>query len=225
MLHRTKQKTTVRHRGLSSSLSVAALVVVGIVVGVAFIMMNATSTTLVATSQTTPVTSECQTTYNPPLQNASAGHGSFYVFATNSTAEVCLQVPILGYAGGPGGNASWPSGHQTWLQMVKNGGLVDPVNITVTPDPPGISVRPNSTGYWAFDIAPVSGTRAIYYVGLPDPCWSGYSYVILAVGYSPSYLQRTISGSSLPNVSTSCTLNDGDVVLVGTTSLQRVTVA
>lgn len=177
-----------------------------------------------SSDRTSGAISDCTTEYNPPLGNYSdysLGNGSIRVFVPNSTSKICVQV----FHNYPGGNVSWSAGREVQVSMLQDGELVGGAsapNITVTPSPASINVPQNATMAWSFTTSPLYGTRAIYYVGLPYWCFAGFSYAIVAVGYSPTQL-RAMS-PAFPGVQDLCLPEAGTITLVGTINMQEVAV-
>ena len=218
LISKIANKSPMRRAGVAPSVTFASVVVAVLVaVGVAYAFMGLPGSSTTISS----VASDCATEYNPPLGNYSDhsfGNGSVRVFVTNSTSKICVQI----FHNYPGGNVSWSAGREIQVFMLQNDSLVAGLDITVTPAPASIYVPQNATMAWSFTISPVSGTRAIYYVGLPYWCFAGFSYAIVAVGYSPAQL-RAMS-PAFPGVTDLCLPEAATITLVGTTNMQEVAV-
>lgn len=146
----------------------------------------------------------CATEYSTSIVEGTKSNTSLIVFATNSTAKVCVTI-YNPYNSNPGiGNWSWSG--PSIVYMVQNGSLVSPVNLTVDIHPPNIQIAPGANASRIFEIIPQNGTRAIYDVYLPDPCTGIISpipqYFILAVGYSAFELQA--EHLNIPNQTYEC---------------------
>ena len=211
-----------RRAGVASSVTFASIVAAVLVaVGVTYALTGLPT----SSDGTSGAASGCTTQYNPPLANYpdhAFGNGSVRVFVTDSTSKICVQV-VHSY---PGGTVSWSAGREVQVLLLQKENLVlvsgPGHNITGTPDPPSINVPQNATVPWSFTISPANGTRAIYYVGLPYWCFAGYSYAIVAVGYSPAQIRAL--APAFPGVTALCTPEFGYIALVGTTNMQEVAV-
>ncbi|MDG6912301.1 MAG: hypothetical protein JRN56_06465 [Nitrososphaerota archaeon] len=210
-----------RRAGVAPSVTFASIVVaVLVVVGATYAFVGLPR----SSNGTLSPVSGCTTEYNLPLGNYSDhsfGNGSVLVFVTNSTSKICVQV-FHNYSGG---NVTWSAGRAVQVFMLQDGKLVGGAsapNITVTPSPASIYVPQNATVTWSFTISPVNGTRAFYYVGLPYWCFAGFSYAIVAVGYSPAQLKAM--SPALPGVQDLCLPEAATITLVGTTNIQEVAV-
>ena len=172
------------------------------------------STTLTSTSTTTATTvlisssfQGCATEFSPLIIEGTESNSSWIVFDTNSTAWVCVEAvdnsnSSVSYSGPP----------TVW--MVKNGTWVSSTNLEVTVQPPKIELSANAASWYVFQITPLNGTRAIYNVGLPYPCWS--NYFLVAVGYSVKELQG--SKLSIPGIDLECPAYWGGITVIGITN-------
>ena len=151
-----------------------------------------TTSTYVTTSTET---STCDSTYSPSLVEGAMSNSSSLLFATNSTAWVCVtiyndnNVTVSSNSAVPPGVAIDKQG--TWA--------FGSFGLKVTPEPSSFFLPPNSVNWSLFEIAPVNATQAIYAVAMPNPCW-GYFFV--AVGYSVTQLQH--ARLDLASINSSC---------------------
>ena len=211
--------------GLVLAVLVIASLSVGYLGGVYNGRISTATVTSVSTSTaTTAITSEitstttqtyssspvqgCATKYSPSIIEGTESNSSWIVFDANSTAWVCVEISDNFNA-----SISWDHPPSVW--MVENGTWASPTNVTVTVSPPTIQLSPNSVSWYVFEIVPLSGTRAIYNIGLPHPCWS--KYFLVAEGYSVNQLQN--SELNIPEIVTSCPAGNGYTTIVGITNL------
>jgi hypothetical protein len=117
---------------------------------------------------------------------------SLLVYATNSTAWVCVNIAN-------NANLTVSDGSPPTVWILQNGGWSNSANLNVTAQPASFKLYPNTVEWYLFQITPLVGTRAIYSVGLPTECWGD---MLVAVGDSTTQLQGT--KLSLPNTSTYC---------------------
>jgi hypothetical protein len=127
----------------------------------------------------------CSQPYPPAIVEGIPSNGSVIVYAMNSTSKstVCVSVTVP---------QNYTMAMDSGFNMLNDGKWVAPENLSVSLEPYHEAIGSNdmvdTNGTYTYVIMPTPGTKAFYWIGLPNPCLGTVNFY-LSVGYNVSILQ------------------------------------